>query len=102
MNQCHYLDLPYDHVDITAKHKTSYYPGATDITIRLVYDPDTLVIKGAQMIGKHGVADRINALAVAILKEVTGPELSQMDFAYAPPFTPVWDPILLAASKIKP
>lgn len=102
MNDCERLGMNCDVVDITAKHKTGYYPGATNLHVRLAYDKETLVIKGAQLAGKNGVADRINILALAITKGVTAPELAQMDFAYAPPFTPVWDPILIAANQIKP
>lgn len=95
------LNLPYDFVDITAKHQTSYYPGATDLFIRLVFEKKTGIIKGAQLVGENGVSDRINIMALAITKSLTAKELSQLDFAYAPPFSPVWDPLLIAALQIK-
>ncbi len=95
------LNLDYDFVDITAKHQTGYYPGAKDLFIRLVYEKSTKIIKGAQLVGEKGVADRINIMALAVTKQMTADNFVQLDFAYAPPFSPVWDPLLIAASQIK-
>ncbi|AUD63820.1 hypothetical protein BK010_09545 [Tenericutes bacterium MO-XQ] len=95
------LNLDFDFVDITAKHQTSYYPGATDLYVRLVYEKKTGIIKGAQLVGEKGVADRINIMALAVTKNLTAAEFSELDFAYAPPFSPVWDPLLVAANQIK-
>jgi NADPH-dependent 2,4-dienoyl-CoA reductase/sulfur reductase-like enzyme len=101
LKECNDLNLDCDVVDIKANHKTSYYPGATELFVRFVYDTKTGVIKGAQLAGKDGVADRINIMALAVTKELTASEFAQLDFAYAPPFTPVWDPLLVAANQIK-
>jgi len=101
MNEVERFDLNYDYVDIKAKNQSGYYPGAEPIHIRLVYEKDTLVIKGAQLYGKKGVSDRINIMALAILQKMTAHDFSQSDFAYAPPFSPVWDPLLVAANQIK-
>ncbi|QLY39878.1 CoA-disulfide reductase [Hujiaoplasma nucleasis] len=95
------LGLNYDFVDITAKNQSGYYPGAEPIFVRMVYDPQTKIIKGCQMVGKKGVSDRINIMALAITKELTADEFSQLDLAYAPPFSPVWDPLLVASNQIK-
>lgn len=95
------LNLDYDYVDVTAKHQTSYYPGATDLFIRIVYEKQTGILKGAQLVGEKGVSDRINIMALAITKSLTASEFSQLDFAYAPPFSPVWDPLLVATNQIK-
>jgi len=95
------LNLDYDFVDIHAKNQSGYYPGAEPIFVRLVYDPKTNILKGCQLYGKKGVSDRINIMALAITKEMTAQEFAQSDFAYAPPFSPVWDPLLVAANQIK-
>jgi NADPH-dependent 2,4-dienoyl-CoA reductase/sulfur reductase-like enzyme len=95
------LNLNYDYVDIKAKNQSGYYPGAEPIFVRLVYDKESKVIKGAQLYGKKGVSDRINIMALAILNQVTAEDFAQSDFAYAPPFSPVWDPLLIAANQIK-
>ena len=52
------LNLDYDYVDITAKHQTSYYPGAKDLFIRFVYEKTSLILKGAELVGITGVSDR--------------------------------------------
>jgi hypothetical protein len=51
------------------------------------------------MAGKEGVARRINALAVALHQKMTVDEISRLDFAYAPPFSAPFDPILIAAEQ---
>ena len=52
------------------------------------------------MIGREGAAKRIDVLAVAIWNEMTADEFSQLDLGYAPPFSPVWDPVLIAARQV--
>ena len=55
---------------------------------------------GCRMVGKEGVAHRINATAVALHCKMTVQEFFQTDLAYAPPFSPVWDPLLTAANQL--
>jgi pyruvate/2-oxoglutarate dehydrogenase complex dihydrolipoamide dehydrogenase (E3) component len=55
---------------------------------------------GAQMVGKEGVAHRIDAVAVALHARMTVAQFSQTDLSYAPPFGPVWDPLLTAANQL--
>jgi NADPH-dependent 2,4-dienoyl-CoA reductase/sulfur reductase-like enzyme len=71
--------------------RASYYPPQSQVITKLVYDPESLVILGAQMVGKNGVVQRINTLSLAIYKKVTTSELGYIDFAYAPPFSRTWD-----------
>ena len=52
------------------------------------------------MVGKEGVAHRINAPAVALHGHMTVEQFSQSDLAYAPPFSPVWDPLLTTANQL--
>jgi len=94
------IGLDIDHVDIKAKHQTKYYPGAVDIDIRFVYDKDSKIILGAQLFGQKGVSDRINIMSLAITQKMKAKDFAKLDFAYAPPFSPVWDPLLIAASQI--
>jgi CoA-dependent NAD(P)H sulfur oxidoreductase len=63
-------------------------------------DQKTGRLLGAQMVGKEGVAYRINAAAVALHNQMTVARFSQTDLAYAPPFSPVWDPLLTAANQL--
>jgi len=70
------------------------------IWVNLIGDKKTGRLLGAQMIGKQGVAHRINAPAVALHNRMTVARYSQTDLAYAPPFGPTWDPTLTAANQL--
>jgi NADPH-dependent 2,4-dienoyl-CoA reductase/sulfur reductase-like enzyme len=84
---------------IEAESKVGYMPGAKRILIKLIFDRENGRLLGAQMIGKEGVARRINALAVALHQRMTIDEIARLDFAYAPPFSAPFDPILIAAEQ---
>ena len=66
----------------------------------LVGDKKTGRLLGAQMVGREGVAHRINAPAVALHARMTVEDFSQTDLSYAPPFGPTWDPCLTAANQL--
>jgi CoA-dependent NAD(P)H sulfur oxidoreductase len=87
-------------VETDSPSRASYYPGATRITTRLVYDDRTGRLLGAQMIGNEGVAQRIDVVATALYSRLRLEDLLNLDLAYAPPFAPVWDPLLYAARKV--
>jgi NADPH-dependent 2,4-dienoyl-CoA reductase/sulfur reductase-like enzyme len=84
---------------IEAESKVGYMPGAKRILIKLIFDRENGRLLGAQMVGKEGVARRINALAVALHQRMTIDDISRLDFAYAPPFSAPLDPILIAAEQ---
>ncbi|MEU4411041.1 FAD-dependent oxidoreductase [Streptosporangium sp. NPDC023963] len=79
--------------------RAGYYPGARQMKIKTIADRGTGRLLGAQIVGQEGAAKRIDALAVAIWHEMTVEEMSGLDLSYAPPFAPVWDPVLIAARK---
>ncbi|MEU8386173.1 FAD-dependent oxidoreductase [Streptosporangium sp. NPDC048865] len=79
--------------------RAGYYPGARTMKIKTIADRGTGRLLGAQIVGQEGAAKRIDALAVAIWNEMTVEEMSGLDLSYAPPFAPVWDPVLIAARK---
>jgi NADPH-dependent 2,4-dienoyl-CoA reductase/sulfur reductase-like enzyme len=83
---------------IQAKDISHYFPGAADMHVKLVIDDSTDRLLGGQIVGRHAAAKRIDVLATALQHKLTLPELRQLDLAYAPPFAPVWDPILVAAN----
>jgi pyruvate/2-oxoglutarate dehydrogenase complex dihydrolipoamide dehydrogenase (E3) component len=66
----------------------------------MVGDKQSGKLLGVQMVGKDGVAHRINAPAVALHAEMTVDTFGQSDLAYAPPFGPTWDPVLTAANQL--
>jgi len=85
---------------ITTRSRAHAHPGAVDIHVHIVGDRRTGRLLGAQMVGKEGAAHRINAAAVALHAKMTVAAFAQSDLAYAPPFGPVWDPLLVAANQL--
>jgi len=78
--------LPYKALHVSGKDHASYYPGATDMTLKLLFDPNTGKIYGAQGVGKKGVDKRIDILSTAIKGNLTVFDLPELEFTYAPPF----------------
>ncbi|WP_372910524.1 FAD-dependent oxidoreductase [Salinigranum sp.] len=87
-------------VTITAASRAHYYPGAEEITITMLGDRDSGRVLGATMVGREGVAKRIDTVAVALHEGATAVDLSYYDLAYAPPYSPVWDPVLTTAKVL--
>jgi len=87
-------------VIIKSRSRAHAHPGSTTIHVHLIGDKKTGRLLGAQMVGKEGVAHRINAAAVALHVKMTVEKFAQTDLAYAPPFSPVWDPLLTAANQL--
>ena len=85
--------LPYQVVHTSGKDHASYYPGATDITLKLIFNPETGTIYGAQGVGQKGVDKRIDILATAIKGNLTVEDLPELEFTYAPPFGSAKDPV---------
>lgn len=81
----------------TAGHHAGYYPGATDLTVKLLVEPLTELVLGAQISGKLGVDKRIDVFATAIASRLTLDELTGLDLAYAPSFSSAKDPVIMAA-----
>ena len=79
--------------------RAGYYPDAQPITTKLVAEKRSGRLLGAQIVGREGAAKRIDVLATAIWNGMTVEEISGLDLSYAPPFAPVWDPVLIAARK---
>jgi NADPH-dependent 2,4-dienoyl-CoA reductase/sulfur reductase-like enzyme len=92
------LGLDVTTATITANSRASAYPGNQKITISLILDKTSKRVLGAEMAGKEGVAKRIDIFATALHNQMTVHALAQLDLSYAPPFAPVWDPILVAAN----
>jgi NADPH-dependent 2,4-dienoyl-CoA reductase/sulfur reductase-like enzyme len=91
--------VPAD-VTIQTRSRAHAHPGAKTIWVHLIGDRRTGKLLGAQMVGREGVAHRINAAAVALHAAMSVASFSQTDLAYAPPFGPVWDPLLTAANQL--
>lgn len=91
----------FDPVSVTVEAPTRahYYPGASELTVTMVADRDSGRLLGASLVGEEG-AKRIDTVATAITAELTVEETMELDLAYAPPFSPVWDPILTTAKVL--
>lgn len=86
-------------VAVDSHTRASYYPGAMDMKTKLIAEKRSGRLLGAQIVGKEGAAKRIDGLAVALWNGMTVHDMTGLDLAYAPPFAPVWDPVLIAARK---
>jgi rhodanese-related sulfurtransferase len=89
--------IPARSVTIVANNHAGYYPGATAITLKLVYHPETGRILGAQAIGVDGVDKRIDVIATAMAFQADVRSLAGVDLCYAPPFGSAKDPVHMAA-----
>ncbi len=96
---CEAVGFAYVPVVVESTTRAGYYPGAAPVTVKLIAERRTGRLLGAQIVGREGAAKRIDALAVALWNHMTVEEISGLDLAYAPPFSPVWDPVLIAARK---
>jgi CoA-dependent NAD(P)H sulfur oxidoreductase len=84
---------------VEASSKVHYMPGARPLLLKIVFERPSGRLVGGHMVGKEGVARRINTLAVAVQSRMTVEALSRIDFAYAPQFSAPFDPILIAAEQ---
>jgi NADPH-dependent 2,4-dienoyl-CoA reductase/sulfur reductase-like enzyme len=82
---------------IDATTRAGYYPGAAPITIKLITERGSGLLLGAQIVGGPGSGKRIDVLATAIWAGMTAEELAGTDLSYAPPFSPTYDPVVVAA-----
>jgi NADPH-dependent 2,4-dienoyl-CoA reductase/sulfur reductase-like enzyme len=86
-------------VRVESTTRAGYYPGAAPLTVKLVVERRTGRLLGAQIVGREGAAKRIDVCAVALWNGMTVEEMTALDLGYAPPYSPVWDPVLVAARK---
>lgn len=95
------LEINYKTVFITDMNQTSYYPGQSKINVKLIYNADTKVILGGQIVGRKDAVQRVNVLATAIFAGLTTDQLAMLDLCYAPPFARTWDVLNIAGSVAK-
>jgi NADPH-dependent 2,4-dienoyl-CoA reductase/sulfur reductase-like enzyme len=88
-----------DAVTSESTTRAGYYPGAEPITVKLIVERGSGRLLGAQIVGRAGAAKRIDALAIAVWNEMTVEDLLGADLSYAPPYSPVWDPVVAAARR---
>lgn len=91
--------LQYVAVTIESTSRAGYYPGAALMTVKMLAERRTGRLLGVQIVGREGAGKRVDVAAVALTAGMTVEQMTALDLGYAPPFSPVWDPILVAARK---
>ena len=86
-------DIPHQAIHIHPNSHAGYYPDAKQMTLKLIFDPKSGEILGAQGVGIEGVDKRIDVIATAMRGGITAPELADLELAYAPPFGSAKDPV---------
>ena len=90
------LKINHKIVHVTANNHAGYYPDVTSIVLKLIFEPESGQIFGAQAIGKEGVDKRIDILSTAIKAKLTVFDLPELELTYAPPFDSAKDPVNMA------
>ncbi|MGV6935448.1 CoA-disulfide reductase [Paenibacillus sp. CMM36] len=90
------LGVPYQAVHIHPGSHAGYYPGASPIAMKLLFNPENGMIYGAQAVGADGADKRIDVIATAIRGHLNVRELADIELAYAPPYSSAKDPVNMA------
>ncbi|WP_338761256.1 FAD-dependent oxidoreductase [Nocardia vulneris] len=91
--------LQFVTVTIESTSRAGYYPDAAAMTVKLLAERHTGRLLGVQIVGREGAGKRVDIAAVALTAQMTVEQMTALDLGYAPPFSPVWDPVLVAARK---
>ena len=91
----------YEKVILTQNSHAGYYPNATAMTIKLIFEKESYKILGAQIVGYDGVDKRIDVIATAIRAGLRADELKDLDMAYAPPYSSAKDPVNMAGFVVE-
>lgn len=95
------LDIAADKVILSPMSHAGYYPGGRVMTLKVLFEKDTYRLLGAQIVGFEGVDKRIDVLATAIRAGMKAYELTELDLAYAPPYSSAKDPVNMAGYIIE-
>ncbi|MFI1721100.1 FAD-dependent oxidoreductase [Streptomyces sp. NPDC020489] len=95
----HRAGLRFEAVTVESTSRAGYYPGASPMTVKMLAERRTGRLLGVQIVGREGAGKRVDIAAVALTAGMTVEQMTALDLGYAPPFSPVWDPVLVAARK---
>ncbi|MGI5366712.1 flavoprotein oxidoreductase [Streptomyces sp. A244] len=95
----HRVGLRFESVTIESTSRAGYYPNASPMTVKMLAEHRTGRLLGVQIVGREGAGKRVDIAAVALTAGMTAEQMTTLDLGYAPPFSPVWDPVLVAARK---
>ncbi|MFE5938919.1 FAD-dependent oxidoreductase [Streptomyces sp. NPDC056470] len=93
------VGLRYVTVTVESTSRAGYYPGAAPMTVKMIAERRTGRLLGVQIVGREGAGKRVDIAAVALTAGMSVEQMTALDLGYAPPFSPVWDPVLVAARK---
>ncbi|WP_432670690.1 FAD-dependent oxidoreductase [Flavobacterium sp. SM2513] len=99
-SECVAFKIDFVSTIIKSKTRAHYYPEAKDIFVKLIAEKGTGKLLGGQIIGEEDAAKRIDVLATALTSKLTLQNIIDLDLSYAPPVSPVWDPVQTAARKL--
>jgi NADPH-dependent 2,4-dienoyl-CoA reductase/sulfur reductase-like enzyme len=94
------LGLEVETATVDSTTRASYFPGAAPIRTKVIAERRSGRLLGAQIVGREGAAKRIDVFAAALWNSMTVEDMVNLDLSYAPPFAPVWDPVLIAVRKL--
>jgi len=94
------LGLEFATARIKSTTRAGYYPNAGPITVKALAEKGSGRLLGAQIVGIEGAAKRIDIFATALHAGMTAQEMINLDLSYAPPYSNVWDPVLIAARQV--
>src|SRR3954468_590650 len=87
------VGLRFETVTVESTSRAGYYPGASPMTVKMLAERRTGRLPGVQILGREGAAKRVDIAAVALTARMTVEQMTALDLGYAPPFSPVWDPV---------
>lgn len=93
------VGLQYVTATVESTSRAGYFPGAAAMTVKMLAERRTGRLLGVQIVGREGAGKRVDVAAVALTAGMTVEQMTALDLGYAPPFSPVWDPVLVAARK---
>lgn len=91
--------LKYVTATVESTSRAGYYPNSSTMTVKMLAERRTGRLLGVQIVGREGAGKRVDIAAVALTAGMTVEQMVSLDLGYAPPFSPVWDPVLVAARK---
>jgi NADPH-dependent 2,4-dienoyl-CoA reductase/sulfur reductase-like enzyme len=94
------LGLEWESATVDSTTRAGYFPGAKPIRTKVLAERRSGRLLGAQIVGREGAAKRIDVFATALWNGMAVDEMVDLDLSYAPPFSPVWDPVLIAVRKL--
>ncbi|QPP06008.1 FAD-dependent oxidoreductase [Streptomyces bathyalis] len=97
--QAREVGLQFVTVTAEATSRAGYFPGSRPMRVKMLAERGTGRLLGTQIVGREGAGKRVDIAAVALTAGMTVGQMTYLDLGYAPPFSPVWDPVLVAARK---